>query len=214
MLVGQVHALINNLLSLGKRLSLYTNTPATSISRTGDSMWMVRTPRGNILTRKVIVTTNGFTSTLLPSFFMGHIVPKRSQMAAYTPPAGFGEPLDFTFNIRGIYNESTTASLGTHHSWLKGFEEAYGLTTSDGTLVMGGELAHRASDNDGVQWLGSIDDTNVFERTTECMSVIRSGFWSSVKLRAYTDYRKMPHVNLDGWDAEGVGEGLFRTWTG
>lgn len=28
------------------------------------------------------------------------------------------------------------------------------------------------------------------------------------------DYRTMPRVNFDGWDAEGVGEGLFRTWTG
>jgi glycine/D-amino acid oxidase-like deaminating enzyme len=137
-------------------------------------MWEVRTPRGSILTHKLVVTTNGFTSTLLSSLLMGRIVPKRSQMAAYTPPASFGGPLDFTYNIRGIYNQSTTPLLGLHHGWLQGFEEAYGLTTSDGTLIMGGELAHRASDIDNVQWVGSIDDTNVFEGTTECMCAICS----------------------------------------
>ena len=126
------------------------------------------------MARKVVVATNGFTSTLLPSLFMGRIVPKRSQMAAYTTPTSFGDPLDFTFNIRGTYHESMKTSLGMQYSWLKGIEEAYGLTTSDGTLIMGGELAHRASDIDGVQWVGSIDDTKVFERTTECMFAICS----------------------------------------
>lgn len=42
------------------------------------------------------------------------------------------------------------------------------MTTSDGSLIVGGELAQRASDVDGVDWVGSIDDTRVFLRTTEC----------------------------------------------
>lgn len=213
-IVGKVHALIENVLSSGKRLNLYTNTPATSINRTADNryMWKVRTPRGDILTRKVVVATNGFTSTLLPSLFTGRIVPKRSQMAAYTPPASFGDPLDFTFNIRGTYHESMRASPGMQRGWLKGSEEAYGLTTSDGTLIIGGELAHRASDIDGVQWVGSIDDTEVFERTTECMFATFLMLFD-IEVQS-ADYRTMPRVNFDGWDAEGVGEGLFRTWTG
>ncbi|KAF8295426.1 DAO-domain-containing protein [Clavulina sp. PMI_390] len=233
-----VHALLTKLLSspahrnkkAEPRLRLFTQTPALSLHRvrspsfvspnptdkTSDSphpyVWHVHTPRGSILTPKLIITTNGYTSTLLPALFMGRIVPKRTQMAAYTPPMGFlsrGGELEFTFNIRGHYDNATWPSSGSEvdvishgrarasSRWPSGFEEAYGLTTSDGGIVMGGELAQRASDRDGVPWLGEVDDSTVFTRTEEY-------------------YRWMPRVNFDGWDqaSEGVGEGLIRSWTG
>jgi hypothetical protein len=50
-------------------------------------------------------------------------------------------------------------------------EEGYGLTTMDGTLIMGSSEAQHASDIDGVPWVGSADDSVIFNRTTECESV-------------------------------------------
>lgn len=151
-------------------------------------------------------------------------------MAAYTLPESFGPPLEFTYNIRGVRNSSSSLGsdeeemnveqnpldmLGVERSAGGAFEEAYGLTTSDGTLVMGSDLAQRASDEDGVRWLGSADDTAVFEKTTECaQSFCLHSLICDELIIFDEDYRKMPSINFAGWDAEGVGEGLFRTWTG
>jgi len=72
-------------------------------------------------------------------------------------------------------------------------EEAYGLTTSDGTLIVGSDRAAAAQVGD--VWTGSIDDTVVFNATTEY-------------------YRTLPSNLFQGWGAEGMGEGLTRSWTG
>ncbi|KAK3986333.1 FAD dependent oxidoreductase-domain-containing protein [Cladorrhinum sp. PSN332] len=70
-----------------EEFNLQTNTPATCLSpspRTSGG-WIITTPRGNIHTKKVLLSTNGYTSNLLPSF-SDLIVPVRGQVAALTPP--------------------------------------------------------------------------------------------------------------------------------
>ncbi|GAB1733066.1 hypothetical protein NU195Hw_g2327t1 [Hortaea werneckii] len=68
--------------------NLQTLTPTTGISRessdSASSQWTVRTERGDISARHVILATNGYTSHLLPSF-SDLIVPCRGQMSALHP---------------------------------------------------------------------------------------------------------------------------------
>lgn len=142
-------------------------------------------------------------------------------MAAYTLPQRFlefGGDLDFSFNIRGFYNSSTSASSGQSQVTE---EEIYGLTTSDGTLVLGSELAQRASDIKGEdrRWTGHWNDSEVFPETSACkfpgiLDIIYSDRLITILL--VQDYQQIPWINFEEWDekSEAVGEGLFRTWTG
>lgn len=129
-------------------------------------------------------------------------------MAAYTIPESFG-PLDFTFGVRGFSAGRNPPSKA---------EEAYGLTTIDGTLIMGSSEAQHASDVDGVPWVGSANDSIIFNRTTECKSSLLSvcaalKYWDS-PLLVSLDFRRLPQDIFEGWDSESIGEGLYRSWTG
>ena len=77
------------------RLNLQTKTPVTKIYRCKDDTesrkkgfrYALRTPRGNVLARHIILATNGYTSHLLPNF-ASLIVPERGTMTALIPPKG------------------------------------------------------------------------------------------------------------------------------
>jgi len=66
--------------------NLQTLTPAQSLrpSSTKEDTWTVRTPRGDIAARRVVLATNAYTSHLLPEF-ADLIVPCRGQMSALEP---------------------------------------------------------------------------------------------------------------------------------
>ena len=71
------------------RLNLQTNTPVTSLEdcSSSQSPWRckIRTSRGTIAARHVILATNAYTSHLLPEF-SELIVPERAVMSALLPP--------------------------------------------------------------------------------------------------------------------------------
>lgn len=64
--------------------NLQTNTPATRLQRMKNS-WLVHTPRGTVVAKDVLLTTNAYTSHLLPDF-QNLIVPNRGQVAAVEVP--------------------------------------------------------------------------------------------------------------------------------
>ncbi|KAK1749940.1 hypothetical protein QBC47DRAFT_418485 [Echria macrotheca] len=77
--------------------NLQTNTPATKISRKEDGRWEVVTPRGSIMTRQVLLATNGHTGFLLPEM-ADLVVPVRGQVAALVadePPEKLGRSYGF-----------------------------------------------------------------------------------------------------------------------
>lgn len=80
--------------------NLQTNTPVTAVVRQGDSKypWTVRTPRGSIAARQVLLATNGYTSRLLPSF-SDLIVPVRGQVGALQPPTSPALRLDHSYGF-------------------------------------------------------------------------------------------------------------------
>ncbi|KAI0162362.1 FAD dependent oxidoreductase [Xylariaceae sp. FL1272] len=69
-----------------ENFNLQTNTPVTRLEKHGSS-WICDTPRGQIRAREVLLTTNGYTSHLLPGM-TDIIVPVRGQVAALEPTEG------------------------------------------------------------------------------------------------------------------------------
>lgn len=65
-------------------LNLQTNTPVTNLQKVDDG-WIIHTPRGMLATKKVLLTTNAYTSHLLPKF-SDLIVPVRGEMSSLIPP--------------------------------------------------------------------------------------------------------------------------------
>ena len=91
-----VTQLVEGLLSQG--LNLQTETPVTEIVKEG-SKWKVETPRGSILTDKVVHATNGYIQYLLPRFAT-IITPNRGHMTAQIPPKSLSNPpLDRTYSF-------------------------------------------------------------------------------------------------------------------
>jgi len=74
------------------RLNVQTNTPVTAVEAVegeaeGGYRQLVRTPRGSVKARHVVLATNGYTSHLLRDF-TDLIVPVRCEMSALHPPVG------------------------------------------------------------------------------------------------------------------------------
>ncbi|KAN0108679.1 FAD dependent oxidoreductase [Hyaloscypha variabilis] len=65
--------------------NLQTNTPATHLQKTSEGPWIVHTSRGMVATKKILLTTNAYTSHLLPAF-SDLIVPVRGEMSSLLPP--------------------------------------------------------------------------------------------------------------------------------
>ena len=87
------------------RFNLQTNTPVTSLKRRPDGTWLLRTPRGPLVAKTVLLCTNGYTSRLLPAF-ADLIVPVRGQVAALLPrsrePKEAPARLDHSYVFNGI----------------------------------------------------------------------------------------------------------------
>ncbi|KAK5191655.1 hypothetical protein LTR99_008619 [Exophiala xenobiotica] len=67
-------------------LNLQTETPVLSIASVEDGEgWVLHTDRGDVQAKRVIFTTNGYTSHLLPQFAR-LISPTQAQMSALIPP--------------------------------------------------------------------------------------------------------------------------------
>lgn len=93
------HAILRRSIKMGLRL--YTHTPAMKIepcsNTTSGARWTVRTPRGIIRARNVVLATNGYTSALLPSLST-FLTPHRAQACSIVPPNDMA-PLSRTYSI-------------------------------------------------------------------------------------------------------------------
>ena len=101
----------------GMTLNLQTNTPVTSLERhrhiTSDKSdevkrWTIHTPRGPVTAHTVILTTNAYTSHLLPQF-SALIRPVQAQMSALIPPSNHtlgksesGKSLPMSYGFEGV----------------------------------------------------------------------------------------------------------------
>ncbi|KAJ4261686.1 hypothetical protein NW762_007124 [Fusarium torreyae] len=78
----------NDLLERFPGLSINTHTSVESVTRTSDSSYMVKTPRGTIKAKHVIHTTNAYAGQLVPSL-RGSLAGALAHMSAQRPGASF-----------------------------------------------------------------------------------------------------------------------------
>ncbi|KAG7286512.1 hypothetical protein NEMBOFW57_008823 [Staphylotrichum longicolle] len=144
-------------LCLGRGLNLQTGTAVTGLEKKekkkttegGESgvvqaEWEVRTGRGTVRAKRVVLATNGYTASVWRRF-QGVVVPLRGQVMAQRP--GSGLP-------RGGYLETTYSFV-----YEKGYE--YMVTRPEGSrfagdVVIGGGLVR--APNDGLLEFGTTDD--------------------------------------------------------
>ncbi|EXJ79843.1 hypothetical protein A1O3_08128 [Capronia epimyces CBS 606.96] len=132
-------------LALQKGLNLQCNTPAHRITKTtANGLWSVETPRGNIMTQKLVLATNGYAAHLYPPL-QGVVVPLRGVVTAQRPG-----------------QQMPQKGLETTYSFVQGDDFEYMIsrpagTKFEGDIVIGGGT-HVAKDQ-GLAEYGNTDDT-------------------------------------------------------
>ncbi len=135
---------------LERGLNLQTNTPVLEVEKLdGDGRWRVRTDRGAIRVRKLVLATNGYTARLVKRF-QGVIVPLRGQITAQRPGQNLpreGLPATYSFIYKNGYEYMIPRPKGTRF---------------EGDIVIGGGVV--AAPDEGIGEYGTTDDT-VLNRT-------------------------------------------------
>ena len=129
-------------LALAKGLNLQTETPVTTVTRV-ENRWLVKTPRGDILTEKVVLATNGYTAHLYEPL-QGIIVPLRGHVTAHRPGSGLPHPSlpnTYSFIYSGSYEYMIPRPPGSEFA---------------GDIVIGG--ASTKGLNAGIDEFGCTDD--------------------------------------------------------
>ncbi|PVH85140.1 FAD dependent oxidoreductase [Cadophora sp. DSE1049] len=136
--------------------NLQTNTAVTHLQKAADGSWIVHTPRGMIATKKVLLTTNAYTSHLLPEFSY-LIVPVRGEMSSLIPPPtmkpGNDENPPFEYSYGFIGNGKQNRHQDDYL-----IQRPYSLDNSTGgELMFGGGRSYAAKAGLGVSDDSSID---------------------------------------------------------
>ena len=130
-------------LAIARGLNLQTETPALRIHRDAE-VWTIETPRGKIITEKVVLATNGYTAHLYPAL-QGTIVPLRGHVTAQRP--GNAMPLGvlattYTFVYEDGYEYMIPRPQGSTYA---------------GDIVIGGGMPE--TEEQSLYEFGTIDDT-------------------------------------------------------
>ncbi|KAG7896602.1 hypothetical protein KL905_005388 [Ogataea polymorpha] len=105
-----------------KGLNLQTNTPVLGTQKLEDK-WLVKTARGTILAKKLVIATNAYTASVEPRF-LNKIVPIKGICSHITPKVRPSH-LSHTYGIR-----------------YDGADQDYLINRADGTVVVGGAKKH------------------------------------------------------------------------
>jgi glycine/D-amino acid oxidase-like deaminating enzyme len=152
-----VNLLSNNKPS-GPSFNLQTSTPVTHLQKLGDGSWIVPTPRGMIASKRVLLTTNAYTSHLLPHF-SDLIVPVRGEMSSLIPPksmrpASINRPLDHTYVFIGHGKQNVNQN---DYLVQRPFVSSPSTTISGGEMMFGGGRSYASNAGLGVSDDSSVD---------------------------------------------------------
>ncbi|EXJ92403.1 hypothetical protein A1O3_00954 [Capronia epimyces CBS 606.96] len=130
---------------LGWGANLQTNTPVLSISdlSDGSGRWRVKTPRGEVVTKKVVVAANAYLSALLPEF-NDKIIPARGIVCRIAVPE--------QGKMAPHLNNSYSIRYGPQ-------EYDYLISRTDGSIIVGG--AKQKVLLDDAYWHNNTDDSQL-----------------------------------------------------
>ncbi|KAL3424103.1 FAD dependent oxidoreductase [Phlyctema vagabunda] len=135
--------------------NLQTSTAVTGLQKVDGGSWIVHTARGMMAAKKVLLTTNAYTSYLLPEF-SDLIVPVRGEMSSLLPPksmrpASTHEPLTHSYSVMGHSCQNIDQD-----DYL--VQRPFSSTHTGGELMFGGGRAFAAKGGVGVSDDSSIDE--------------------------------------------------------
>lgn len=175
-------------LCLEKGLNLQTHTPALSISSIPHTTHhRITTPRGHITTPSLILATNAYTPSLLPSL-QSHIVPLRGQITAQRPGTGLPSiilPTTYSFIYDRGYEYMIPRPLPSPSP-----------SSPQWDIVIGGGLERQPGN--GVMEHGTTDDSTINPEISEYLGKCAAGWFGK---------------NWGG-DEKGREERVKREWTG
>ncbi len=210
--------ILERLLSLNKlskpSFNLQTNTPATHLQKTENGSWVIHTSRGMIAAKKVLLTTNGYTSHLLPAF-SDLIVPVRGEMSSLLPPKSMAPgtenpPLKNSYGFLGNKRQNINQD-----DYL--VQRSFSTHGDGGELMFGGGRSYAANAGVGVSDDSSIDVpaaaylrqelSKVLDLKNDGQELRASHEWSGI-MGYSRDERPWVGEVSEGLDLGG-GEGLF-----
>lgn len=126
-------------------INLQTNTPVQSVSSGPDATgrWVLKTSRGVVKAKQVVMATNAYTSALLPEY-ANKIIPYRAVCSRIVTP---GKPPLLTNSYALRFAD---------------WDFDYLIPRPDGSIIVGG--ARRAYIGHQEDWYGNVDDTKSIER--------------------------------------------------
>ncbi|KAH7393270.1 FAD dependent oxidoreductase [Cadophora sp. MPI-SDFR-AT-0126] len=136
--------------AVDRGVNLQTNTPVLSISEnpSEDGYYSVKTQRGILLAKTIVLATNAYTSSLAPEY-SSRIIPVRGICTRINVPEGTTAPyLPNTHSVRhgpGLYD--------------------YQIPRMDGSIIVGG--GRKTFWDDTTQWYNVTDDTTLIEPAVE-----------------------------------------------
>ncbi|KAL6229147.1 FAD dependent oxidoreductase-domain-containing protein [Aspergillus navahoensis] len=140
--------------AVDKGANLQTHTPVISISPTeSGSGYTLQTPRGAITARKLILATNGYTSSLLPQY-KDAIVPVRGTCSRIIVPQSASSKPEPKYTPPP---KLTTPYMIRHNS----VNYDYLIPRSDGSIIVGGARPTFIHDLDN--WYNVTDDSVVLD---------------------------------------------------
>ncbi|KAG7836480.1 hypothetical protein KL942_004734, partial [Ogataea angusta] len=149
-------------IALSKGLNLQTNTAVEELECLEDNTWMVKTPRGHVHAKKVVVATNAYTRALLPDFW-GKITP-----------------------VKGVVSHLQTESnktLETNMVHTIPVEIDYISVRDDGSLVVGGGGQTYKTSPNREMMVDNADDSYFPEETRQHFS---EQVWQTLDLSTTT----------------------------
>lgn len=135
--------LLHRCLSWGANMQTHTPVLAISAASDGSGRWIVKTPRGEVLAKKVVLAANAYLSALLPEFGEKIFPARGIACRIAVPEQGKMAP---------HLNNSYTIRYGPQ-------EYDYLISRTDGSIIVGG-AKQKVLLNDAY-WLNNTDDSQL-----------------------------------------------------
>lgn len=134
---------------VNKGMNVQTYTTVTGIEKQDDGSYIVKTNRGTVKTKKVVLATNAYTATLAPEF-ENKIVPVKGT-CSHIKVTDKHEFAPYLSNTYGICRDFS------NHEYL--------INRPDGSIIVGGAKPYYLKDKDS--WYKNVDDSTLFDGDVE-----------------------------------------------
>ncbi|ODQ47890.1 hypothetical protein PICMEDRAFT_15765 [Pichia membranifaciens NRRL Y-2026] len=146
---------------IARGLQVQANTPVLKTKRLNDGRYLVKTPRGDVITKKLIVATNGYTVSVEPGF-ENKIIPVKGVVSRITS----ADPSKRTPHLTNTYALRYSSE-----------DYDYLINRGDGSVIVGGGKPVYGDNLDS--FYNVVDDSTIIPKTKEF-------FTNYMKERYYT----------------------------